>query len=218
METPQTGAQSARGKQRHMRRIIFWGCILIGICAAALLAGLVFFTGHVLLSKSSMPEKADAIVVVTGGQGRLDQAVHLFKKGYGKKLLISGVHPDYSHRTLRSKLGLTKKQVECCIELDRRALNTVANATQTADWAKRNTFTSLILVTSAYHMPRTLLEMRRAAPDISFQAAKVTPSVERSFIARLFDPNNMQLLTKEYGKLLAAIFHGTSERLHKTKN
>lgn len=218
METPEKGEQSAKGKPRYIGRIVFWSCILIAICVAALLTGLILFTGHVLLAKSSMPKRADGIVVVTGGQGRLDQAVQLFKNGYGKKLLISGVHPNYSDRTLRSKLGLTEKQINCCIELDHRALNTVANATQTAQWAKQNKLNSLILVTSAYHMPRTLLEMRRAAPDVSFQAVKVTPPVERSLMTRLLDPNNMQLLTKEYGKLLASIFHGTSERLHTAKN
>lgn len=218
MKTPEKGMQSADGKRRHLRRLVLLTGLALATLLAALLTGLVVFTGHVLLAKSSMPEKADAIVVVTGGQGRLDQAVQLFQKGYGKKLLISGVHPNYSDRTLRSKLGLTEEQIRCCIELDSQALNTVANATQTAQWAKHNSFNSLILVTSAYHMPRTLLEMRRAAPDISFQAVKVTPPTGRSLIARLFDPNNMQLLTKEYGKLLAAIFHGTSERLHKAKN
>lgn len=161
LETPKKGAGSAKSKKRHVRRLVLLAALAIGLLVAALFFGLAFFTGHVLLAQSKMPQKADAIVVVTGGQGRLDQAVQLFKKGYGKKLLISGVHPNYSDQTLRSKLRLTNDQIACCIDLDRRALNTVANATQTAQWAQRNKLNSLILVTSAYHMPRTLLEMRR---------------------------------------------------------
>ena len=192
--------------------------LLLGVlvvCVVGLLAaGLVAFTGFVLLAQDRPPvQSADAIVVVTGGAGRLEHGVRLFQDGMGKKLLISGVHPDYSSKTLLTNSDLTIDEIDCCVELDAQPLNTVANATQTALWARQNHFRSLIIVTSAYHMPRTLLEMRRAAPDIDFQTQLVTPTADRSFFSRLFDHNNAILLTKEYGKLLAAILHGTSERL-----
>lgn len=186
---------------------------LVGMVALSLLSGLVLFTGYVLLASENTLQKADAIVVVTGGAGRLDNATKLFQKGYGKRLLISGVHRNYSANNLEAGLKLTPAQISCCIDLDRKALNTVANATQTAIWAKKHKFSRLILVTSAYHMPRTLLEMERAAPNVEFQAYAVRPSNSRGLFQRLFDGDNVHLLTKEYGKLLLSIVYGTRERL-----
>nr|WP_321443075.1 YdcF family protein [uncultured Cohaesibacter sp.] len=196
---------------RKLGRLV---ALLILLSIAMLTMGLVGYTGYVLLASEQDPEPADAIVVVTGGAGRLEKAIDLLKRNKGKRLLISGVHPGYGPTTLERRYKLTKKQIACCVDLDSRALNTVANATQTAEWAHRHGFHSLIIVTSAYHMPRTMLEMRRAAPDIRLQGQLVTRS-DRSLLTRLFDWNNVHLLTKEYGKLLGAIVYGSSERLIK---
>jgi len=196
---------------RKLARLI---ALLVLLTIAMLGMGLAGYTGYVLLASEREPDPADAIVVVTGGAGRLEKAIDLLKQEKGKRLLISGVHPGYSPITLERRYKLTKNQIACCVDLDSRALNTVANATQTAEWARRYGFESLIIVTSAYHMPRTMLEMRRAAPDIRLQGQLVTRS-DRALLTRLFDWNNVHLLTKEYGKLLGAIVYGSSERLTK---
>ncbi|TLP46812.1 MULTISPECIES: YdcF family protein [Cohaesibacter] len=196
---------------RKLARLI---ALLVLLTIAMLGMGLAGYTGYVLLASEREPEPADAIVVVTGGAGRLEKAIELLKQEKGKRLLISGVHPGYGPITLERRYKLTKNQIACCVDLDSRALNTVANATQTAEWARRYGFESLIIVTSAYHMPRTMLEMRRAAPDIRLQGQLVTRS-DRALLTRLFDWNNVHLLTKEYGKLLGAIVYGSSERLTK---
>ncbi len=201
----------------HPRRLLIIAALGLFLLVTLFGAGLALFTAHVLLAEPSKPRRADAIVVLTGGSGRLDHAINLLNEGYGKKLLISGVHPNFTSRTLEMKRTLTSEQISCCIELDSEALNTVANATQTAQWAEKNSFNRLIVVTSAYHMPRTLLEMRRAAPEIDFQAYYVAQANGRSLLQRVFDTNNMHLLTKEYGKLLAAFLHGSSERLNSTR-
>ncbi|PLW78054.1 YdcF family protein [Cohaesibacter celericrescens] len=209
---------SARKSFFPWRKVLIAVALVVFFTSTLAATGLAMFTGYVLFANEHPPAKADAIVVVTGGAGRLDRAVALLQDGMGKKLLISGVHPRYSNRTLLNRFDLTSSQINCCIDLDSQALNTVANATQTAVWAQQNGFKSLIIVTSAYHMPRTMLEMRRAAPDIQLQSNLVTPSNQHSVLSRLFNWNNMHLLTKEYGKLLASILHGTSERLNPQKN
>lgn len=182
------------------------------LLAILLGTGLATYTGYVLLATEKEAQAADAIVVVTGGAGRLEKALMLLKHGKGKRLLISGVYPGYSLTTLQRRYSLSSSQLACCVDLDSQALNTVANATQTAQWARERGFESLIIVTSAYHMPRTMLEMRRAAPEIAFQGQIVTRK-DRTFFTRLFDWNNVLLLTKEYGKLLGAVLHGSSARL-----
>ena len=207
----------ARRSFFSLRKFLLATAMLLCLAAGMLATGMAIFTGYVLLASEKTPKAADAIVVVTGGAGRLNRAISLFNDGLGKKLLISGVHPGYSSRTLKVRFNLTAEQIACCVDLDSQALNTVANATQTALWARQHSFDSLIIVTSTYHMPRTMLEMRRAAPEIDFQGHLVAKPGDRSVLSRLLDWNNMQLLTKEYGKLLASIIHGTSERLSRKK-
>lgn len=206
--------QVRRWSQLSWRKLVRLIILLVLLSAALLAMGLASYTGYVLLASEQEPERADAIVALTGGAGRLEKAIDLLKQNKGKRLLISGVHPGYGPLTLERRYKLSKQQIACCVDLDSRALNTVANATQTAEWAHRHGFDSLIIVTSAYHMPRTMLEMRRAAPEIHLQGQLVTRS-DRSLITRLFDWNNVHLLTKEYGKLLGAIVYGSSERLEK---
>lgn len=202
----------------HPRGLLLVAALLLFLSITLLAAGLAFFTAHVLLAQPTKPAKADAIVVLTGGSGRLDQAILLLNQGYGRKLYISGVHPNFTSKDLEKKLSLTRETITCCVEMDSEALNTAANASQTAQWAASHGFDRLILVTSAYHMPRTLLEMRRAAPKVKFHPYPVSTVKDRSLLDRLLDINNMHLLTKEYGKLLAAFFHGSSERLNSARS
>ena len=117
--------------------------------------------------------KADAIVVLTGGRARLDAAVRLLSEGCGKRLLISGVHAEVSEETLRSTLGVSQVLYDCCIDIDRDALDTTGNAVSSAQWVRSNGFESLIVVTNDYHMPRSMLEMRRALPELTMTAYPV---------------------------------------------
>ena len=205
--------QSPTHHRSALRKILFAAVFAAFLCACALFVGWALFIGYALTAQETSPRPADAIVVVTGGAGRLDRAIQLLKEGKGHKLLISGVHYRNSNRTLFARFDLDDEIINCCIDLDREALNTVANATQTALWAKENNFKSLIIVTSAYHMPRTLLEMRRAAPTVEFQSDLVAGPTGQSLLSRLFNRNTVHLLSKEYFKLLASVVHGTTERL-----
>jgi uncharacterized SAM-binding protein YcdF (DUF218 family) len=189
---------------------------VLGLSSCAILIwGFLIFSSNALQARSDLPSKADAIVVVTGGKGRLEAAGSLFAKDLGDKLLISGVHPKFKLGNLPGNLQISDKKRKCCIELDRRALNTVANATQTAQWAKQHGYDNLIIVTSAYHMSRTMLEMRRASPDITFQSYSVPNSNGKTFWQRISKPDTLKLLIKEYGKLLLAFFQLSVERLAK---
>ena len=99
--------------------------LFVGLCLLMIVLllsiGLGFFTGYVLLASEKMADRADAIVVVTGGAGRLEKAINLLELGKGKRLLISGVHPGYGPKTLERRYNLTKEQIACCVDLDSRA-------------------------------------------------------------------------------------------------
>lgn len=103
------------------------------------------------------PERAaDGIAVLTGGIGRLDAGVAALRDGRGKKLLVTGANPALRVETIFNALGLDPAFRDCCVDIDQRATDTAGNVRETVEWAKRNQFRSLIVITSDYHLPRTL--------------------------------------------------------------
>ena len=58
------------------------------------------------------------MVVLTGGAGRIDEALRLMDGKQAKRLLISGVHPDVATKTLLTLTGHSKELFDCCIDLD----------------------------------------------------------------------------------------------------
>ncbi len=133
------------------------------LCASLLfLIGFAFFATHVSrLSTPANPAVADAIIVLTGGQARLDAAVDLLKSGKGKRLLISGVHPSTTPASLQAATGGDEALFSCCVDIDRDALDTIGNAEESTKWVRTHDYKRVILVTNNYHMPRSLLELGR---------------------------------------------------------
>ena len=120
--------------------------------------------------------KADAIVVLTGGENRLKVAVALLQEQKGRRLLITGVYPDTGRISLVRLLGTDADPLfDCCIDLDHRAVDTETNALETAEWVKTNGFSSIIVVTASYHMPRTLVELSRRLPKTHLLPFPVMP-------------------------------------------
>ena len=67
-------------------------------CLSVWLAGLIFFLVSIQLSARPvevLPDRVDAIIVLTGGSGRIEAGVSLLRSGRGDRLYISGVNdPD----------------------------------------------------------------------------------------------------------------------------
>ena len=119
------------------------------------LGGLGLFYGHVIRLQGSL-QPTDGMVIFTGSQERVPAGLRLFKKGLAKKLLISGASGTQDTPQLLFKN----------ITLDYKAKNTYGNAQETAIWVHQNYLSSLRVVTSDSHMPRSLLELRRVLPHI----------------------------------------------------
>ena len=130
-----------------------------------LMAGFAGFAGHVSASSPPQDVDADAIIVLTGGEGRLQTAVHLLEIGAGERVLISGVNPDVSEEAVRATSDIDPDLFACCIDLGREAADTVGNAREAVVWAQANGFQRIIVVTSDYHMPRAILELRALMPE-----------------------------------------------------
>jgi uncharacterized SAM-binding protein YcdF (DUF218 family) len=155
---------------------------------------------------------AEGIVALTGGEARIAAAIGLLSNGHGKRLLISGVNPSTTREQLSRLNPKSEMQFRCCIDLDWNALDTIGNAEETAAWVRRRGFKSLIVVTSSYHMPRSLIELRRELPDVTLIPYPVKP---RSFEKGEWwtHPAGLRLLLSEYIKMFPALAHFAASRL-----
>lgn len=181
----------------------------VGIgCAALFAGGFGLFANNVArLSTPADPQNADAIIVLTGGQARLDAAVDLLKSGKGKRLLISGVHPSADRDDIRRATGGDRALFSCCVDIDHAALDTIGNAEESAKWIEDHAYKSVILVTNNYHMPRSLLEMGRL---LRVADLRPYPVVNTKLEAGgwMTKPEAVRVLFTEYTKYLAALARG----------
>ncbi|MDC0074525.1 YdcF family protein [Alphaproteobacteria bacterium] len=127
-----------------------------------LLFGFFIFLYSTIFSYKTDDRYTDAVVVFTGSPGRLNEGVKILEKKLAKKMLVTGVNSNTIHKTEEWLSNLTS-QYDCCIELGVQAQNTEGNARETLDWIKANKFTSIRLVTANYHMPRSVIELKRFA-------------------------------------------------------
>lgn len=177
------------------------GFVLFLLFVGALATGFVLFTLNVVRLSKPASEKADAIVVLTGVQSRLQEGAQLLQRGLGKRLLISGVNTQIGQSEIRELSGLDAKTFSCCVDLGYTAQNTTGNASETQTWVEANKFHTLIIVTSNYHMPRSLAELKLVMPDIRLIPHPVR-SGPTNILSLWFNPFKLRNLLTEYIKFL----------------
>lgn len=139
----------------------------LALISFAFVAGFVIFASAIGRPAGQPPGQADGIVVVTGGEHRLVEAARLLSEGNASRLLVSGANRMVSREDILRRSGLDPALFDQ-VDIGYEALDTIGNAEETRDWAQAKGFGRIIIVTSAYHMPRTLIELRRALPDATF--------------------------------------------------
>jgi len=172
-----------------------------------MLGGFLTFAQHVdrIQPPTSLPE-ADGIVVWTGkGGGRLQAGVDLLAAKKGERLLISGVHADNTSTQISDVTGLSEELTNCCLDLDYNAEDTIGNARETASWAKALGYDHIILVTSAYHMPRAKVEISGVAGRIRITAYPVERANSRKWYK---SSGRTKRLLQEYSKFLLSLARG----------
>jgi uncharacterized SAM-binding protein YcdF (DUF218 family) len=135
----------------------------------------------------------DAIVVPTGGAGRIDRGLLLLSQHKAAAMLVTGVDPEVKPNEFAAEYRVPARAMDCCVTLGFAAVDTRGNAAETAAWIARHRYRSLRLVTTDWHMRRAAGELGAALPDEVTIVRDAVPSRPR-----------LGILFLEYNKLLAS--------------
>ena len=185
--------------------------LAIGVAALLWLGAFLRFAGDLPRQVADPAQPTDGIVVFTGGAVRLDVGLDLLAQGKAKRLFISGVNPATTRSAMQAVAGRAEL-FECCVDLGFAAADTVGNAIETAVWADAAGYRSLRVVTAGYHMPRSLVELRRRLPGVALVAHPVFP--EHVKLDRWWSwPGTAGLLVQEFHKYVFALARARIEAL-----
>jgi len=202
---PPAGQPGKRSRfAAFVRNAVVLCLALVILVGAILLGGFLRFSSEVSSVKPPRDiSQVDAIVALTGRSHRIEQALDLLDSGVSRHLLISGVNPSTTGRQLQKLTSTEPELFECCVVIGHDAMDTVGNAIEVSDWAAKNGFTRLLVVTSSDHMPRSLIELQRADPSIELIAYPVVPDELKNYdwVRR---PGQWRKLGREYAKYIVA--------------
>ncbi|MFC4594013.1 YdcF family protein [Sphingobium tyrosinilyticum] len=166
--------------------------MIVRLFAVTLLTWMLGFAWFAIFLPQPLDGRpTDAIVVLTGGAGRIDRGLALLQEGAAKRMLISGVDRSVRPSELAAQYDAPERLFSCCITLGREAIDTRSNAIETSRWLERRHFRTVRLITTDWHMRRAALELRQAVPGrltIIYDAVRSRPS--------------LTMLMREYNKYL----------------
>lgn len=195
-----------------MRRPIKALIAMAGVGVTLMVLGFFVFAGVATQRLGSQEANADGIVVLTGAEFRIAEGARLLEQKRGRRMLITGVHPRVTRVDLLRITHLPAATLDCCVDVDTHALDTIGNAREARTWIETHAFKSIILVTSNFHMPRSLAEFALALPDTEISAHPVVP---RDFPSEAWWLNiaAARTLLAEYLKFLPAALRLATARV-----
>lgn len=173
------------------------------IAASVLLIwSLGFLWFAVSLPQPAAREHTDAVIVLTGGPGRIPHALTVLKDKLAPRLLVSGVDPEVLPHEFQTEYDVPDNLMRCCITLGYRAYDTRSNAVEAANWLRARHARTFRLVTVDWHMRRAAFELGRELPKGTVMLRDAVPSHP-----------SLQILFLEYHKLIARYLVDTWQRL-----
>ena len=173
----------------------------IGIVFLVWLMGSMWFINQIKLTEPDNIETADAIIVLTGSKGRIDAGIKLLLEKKAKVLFVSGVGKKAVLGDLsKYLLSFSPQDIEPLKEsivLGYSANSTEENAIETAEWVQQHNYKKIILVTSNYHMPRSLLLLGFTMPNVEITPYPVIKS--KQYWQHI---STVKLVFLEYNKFL----------------
>jgi uncharacterized SAM-binding protein YcdF (DUF218 family) len=158
-----SGAPPASERARRRPSVLL--ALVGGLAVLSWCAGFLWFQAEAQRLPPPPPPHVDGIVALTGGAGRVQLALHALADGGADKLLVTGIGGNADRAALAHLAGMNLAPLADRITLGHYAASTRGNAVETAAWATQNGIHSLVVVTSALHMPRALAELRESLPD-----------------------------------------------------
>lgn len=192
-----------RARLRPIRVVVNAVLLLAGLW----LVGLVWYASEIARANSGADDSAgtttDAVVVLTGTPDRLGVGFELLAAGRAQRMFISGVYRGIDVQQILRALRRSPDEAENAVVLGYGADDTIGNANETAGWMAKEGLTSLILVTSNFHMPRALLEFHAAMPEITI-VPHATAAASFKIDAWWRWPGTIRLIASEWSKYIAA--------------
>ncbi|MFN2099712.1 YdcF family protein [Altererythrobacter sp. MF3-039] len=169
---------------------------MIGRVLAALVLvwafGFLWFAGA--LPQPVGEVETDAVVVPTGGAGRIDRGLEVLRDKQAPQMLVTGVDPEVTPDEFAAEFNVPTRLMRCCVTLGYAAVDTRGNAAETTLWVVDQEVSRLRLVTTDWHMRRAAAELEASLPPSVTVVRDAVPS-EPTFGA----------LFLEYNKLLASV-------------
>lgn len=153
--------------------------------------GFLYFA--VSLPAPAAKTETDAVIVLTGGQGRIARGIEVVEQGMAKEMFVSGVDPEVKPGEFAEQFEVSNRLMNCCVTLGFLAVDTRSNAGEVAQWMAEKEFTSARLVTTDWHMARAFSEVSRSLPA-------GTPLIKDAVVSH----PDLATLFLEYNKLLAS--------------
>lgn len=147
------------------------------------------------VSRETSFKTYDAIIVLTGGEKRINEGLKLLKVGHADKLFISGVYKDTRLEQVARNINFGS------ITLGDKARSTIGNAIETRSWIAGKNINSVLLVTANYHMPRAVSTFKREMPEVEIATHPVFPK-DFSKAKWKEDLNSAKIIFFEYNKYL----------------
>lgn len=157
--------------------------------------GFVGFSLYALSFKFAPQTQAEGIVALTGGTDRIATSILLLEENSSAQLLISGVNKQVPPAEI---LHMVPSHLTDKITLGYLAETTAENALETANWIRQKNINSILLVTSFYHMPRSMVEILKHTPHLTIVPYPVFP---KSF------NNSVEWIKTRYAWLLFIEYH-----------
>ncbi|MCL2760191.1 MAG: YdcF family protein [Desulfuromonadales bacterium] len=154
----------------------------------------------------------DAIVVLAGGKGRIEEGVKLYREGVGKRLFLIGVDPSVKKSDLFKEQKGERNGDN--VYLEKLSRNTNENALFSRELLVQQDVHSILLITSRYHMKRSMLLFRQYMPkDMAIYPYPVSVAGNQSWWS---SSGSVKLLFSEFYKycIFRILFLFPSTELH----
>ncbi|GEB88863.1 hypothetical protein ZMO02_05000 [Zymomonas mobilis subsp. pomaceae] len=121
---------------------------------------MLFFFFHAAPATNQV---TDAIVVLTGGAGRIDRGLEMLQHRQAKRMLVSGVNRQVKPEDIALLYHVPLQLILCCVDLGTQAVDTSSNADETVKWLRLHHYHSVRLITTDWHMARARFELSLVA-------------------------------------------------------